>query len=127
MTGDTTVTVSLIFSGLTAIGVIYSIVSSRKSDVEGSTKKAVETATRFTELNVKLDMITQQFAEVIRSNEKRADEIATLNHNISSISSKIERLFEYKDALEKRIARLEGGAYEGKRMHSDSAKDSNDL
>lgn len=126
MTGDTTVTVSLIFSGLTAIGVIYSIASSRKSDVEGSTKKAVETATRFTELNVKLDMITQQFAEVIRSNEKRADEIATLNHNISSISSKIERLFEYKDALEKRIARLEGGAYDSKRMHSDSTKNSDD-
>lgn len=109
MTGDSTVTVSLIFSGLTAIGVIYSIVSSRKSDVEGSTKKAVETATRFTELNVKLDMITQQFSEVIRSNEKRADEIATLNHNLSSVSAKIERLFEYKDALEKRIEKLEKG------------------
>lgn len=109
MNGDTTITLSFVFNGLTALGVIYSIVSSKKNDVEGSTKKAVETATRFTELNVKLDMITQQFTEVIRSSEKKADEIATLNHNISQMNSKIERLFEYKDSLEKRINKLEGG------------------
>lgn len=106
---ETSVNLSLILSTISAIGVIYAIASGRKNNVEGDTKKAVETATRFTELNVKLDMITQQFSELIRSNEKKNDEIAQLTHKIASLSSKIERLFEYKDELQKRIEKLEGG------------------
>ena len=113
MTENTTIDFSLIISIISAIGVVYAIISSKRSDVEGDTKKAVDTATRFTELNVKLDMITQQFAEVIRTNEKRADEIVKLNRNISELSAKIERLFEYKDNHEKRIEKLEGGEEDG--------------
>lgn len=118
MSGDTTITASLLLSLIAAVGVIVSILSSRKNDVEGLTKKAVDTATRFTELNVKLDMIMQQFTELARTNEKRGDEIISINHNIAQLSSKIERLFEYKDYLEERIARLEGDNHDNsKGMH----------
>lgn len=109
---STSIDLSLVVSIISAIGVIYAIKNSKNNSVEGNTKKAVETATRFTELNVKLDMITQQFNELIRSNEKRSDEIAQINHNIASLNSKIERLFEYKDELQKRIEKLEGGNHE---------------
>ncbi len=112
MSGNTTITASFLLSCIAAIGVIYNIVSSRKNDVEGSTKKAVDTATRFTQIDVKLEMMMEQNREIIRSNEKKNDEIVSINHNMSLMNSKIERLFEYKDNFEKRFEKLEGGSYE---------------
>lgn len=107
MSGDTTVNLSLIIACISAIGVIYSIYSTRKKDNQTDTAQAVDIATKFTELNVKLDLITKQFNDLIRSNEKEADKISAINHSLLELDSKIERLFEYKDNHEERIKALE--------------------
>lgn len=121
---DTNLSLELLFALIGAAGVIYGIVKSKKSDQAVDIGKAVETATEFTRLNVKLDVMSQQFTEMIRSNEKQIERISQINTEISEIRSRISLLFEYKDALERRIEKIEGKGSDsdalGKRRNDES-------
>lgn len=122
ISADSNVTVSVIFSAIAAIGVIYSILRGRKSDNHEDVADAVERATEFTKLNVKLDVLSQQFSDLIRSNEKTSEKLSLNQKELQDANSRINLLFEYKDNHEARLQRLEGGervAY-SERKHSES-------
>ena len=109
MNGDSTITLSGIVALLTIINIIVLIKNSSNNNNENSTKKAIDVATRFTEIECKMNVISQQIAELNQSKEKHNSEMLEENHKISLLSSKIERLFEYKDNLQTRIEHLERG------------------
>ena len=118
MTTDAMIPVSLIFSFIAAVGVFYNIKNSKNNEQSGATKKEVEIAKMFTELNVKIDILQKQISEFARINEKKSDEIVTINHEIMTINGKLLRLFEYKDEMEKKIEKMEGGKQNGKNHDS---------
>lgn len=118
MTSEAMIPVSLLFSGIAAVGVFYSIKNSKNNEQSGNTKKEVEIAKMFTELTVKLDMLQTQVSEFARINERKNDEISSINHEISIINGKLLRLFEYKDEMEKKLEKMEGGKSNGKNHDS---------
>lgn len=124
LSSNTNLSLELLFALIGAAGVIYGIVKSRKNDQAIDIGKAVETATEFTRLNVKLDVMSQQFTELIRNNEKQIERISQINTEIAEIHSRLSLLFEYKDALEKRIDKIEKKGSDqnviGERRHENS-------
>lgn len=109
MSENTRISLSLIFSIIAAIGVLYKISRDKKSDNASDIAKAVQSATQFTQLNVKLDGLIQQFADFIKANEKTIEKITVLADDLSEAKNKIQRLIESKEELERRIEKLEGG------------------
>lgn len=113
---DTTITAGFILAAFAAAGTLYNIFRGQKNDknvdVHNAVENAVENATEFTKLNVKLDVVTQHFNELIRSNEKTLEKLMQLGNEQTEIYSRIKLLFEYKDQLERRIERLEGGKHD---------------
>ena len=124
---DTTLTIGFILALIGTISIIYNMTRSSKQDKAVDVSKAVENATEFTRLNVKLDVLSQQFAEIIRSNEKTIEKISQLNSEQSEAFSRIKLLFEYKDQLERRIERLEGGKYDNPGRNDKSAEHNKDI
>lgn len=128
---DTTLNIGIILALIGAISTIYNMTRSSKQDKAVDVSKAVENAkenaTEFTRLNVKLDVLSQQFAELIRSNEKTLEKISQLNSELAEAFSRIKLLFEYKDQLERRIERLEGGKYDNPGRNEKSADHNKEL
>ncbi len=124
---DTTLNIGIILALIGAISTIYNMTRSSKQDKAVDVSKAVENATEFTRLNVKLDVLSQQFAELIRSNEKTLEKISQLNSELAEAFSRIKLLFEYKDQLERRIERLEGGKYDNPGRNEKSAEHNKEL
>lgn len=100
--------ISLIAAACSVIGLIRFYRRDARQDATSEVQSAVETAVEFTRVNVKLDNLSQQFTDIIRSNEKLLEKITMLNTDLASVKSRISLLFEYKDSLEKRIEKLEG-------------------
>ena len=109
---ETTITIGFILACIAAVGTLFNINHGQKSEKNDDISKAIENASEFTRLNVKLDVMSQQFTELIRTNEKTIEKISQLNNELTEVYSRIKLLFDYKDALEKRIERLEGGKHE---------------
>lgn len=109
MSENTRISLSLLFSVIAAIGVLYKISRDKKSDKTSDIAKAVQSATQFTQLNVKLDGLIQQFSDFVKANEKTIDKISILASELADAKNKIQRLMDAKKELEKRIEKLEGG------------------
>ena len=110
---ETTITIGFILACIAAVGTLFNINHGQKSEKNDDISKAIENASEFTRLNVKLDVMSQQFTELIRTNEKTIEKISQLNNELTEVYSRIKLLFDYKDQLEKRIERLEGGKHDG--------------
>lgn len=109
MNENSRISLSLIFSLIAAIGVIYKIIRDKKSDNASDVVNAVQSATQFTQLSVKLDGLIQQFSDFVKANEKTIDKISILASELADSKNKIQRLMDAKKELEKRIEKLEGG------------------
>lgn len=104
---DTTVSISLILSLITAIGVIYNIVKGRKADNSAETQIAVQMATNFTQIEVKLNDLNQKTAETNRNFQKLDDKLDNLADKLSRQDERINTLFRYNDDVKKRLDKLE--------------------
>lgn len=108
LTPDTTINLSLIFSTISAIGVIYAIVRGRKGDTELEKQREVNMATNFAKIDVKLTELNGKASETNRTMEKLDEKIDTMNDRMSRQDERINTLFKYYDQVMKRIDNLEG-------------------
>ena len=105
---DTTVSLSLVISSISAIGVIYTIIRGRKGDTELEKQREVNMATNFAKLDVKLTELNAKTSETNRAMEKLDEKIDNMNVRMSSQDEKINTLFNYYNQVMKRIDGLEG-------------------
>lgn len=108
LTPDTTINLSLILASISAIGVIYTIVRGRKGDSEVEKQRAVEMATNFAKIDVKLTELNTKTSETNKTMEKLDEKIDTINDRMSRQDERINTLFKYYDQVMRRIDSIEG-------------------
>ena len=108
LTPDTTINLSLILASISAIGVIYTIVRGRKGDSEVEKQRAVEMATNFAKIDVKLTELNTKTSETNKTMEKLDEKIDTMNDRMSRQDERINTLFKYYDQVMRRIDSIEG-------------------
>lgn len=107
MTPQTTVTISLIISIISAFGVVVSIMHTFKTDHEADSKKELKVERNFVEVKVRLETLTEAVNKVARDNDKSVDELKTIREEFVKQGERIETLFKYKDDHENRLRKLE--------------------
>lgn len=118
MNGNTTITVTFLFSIVSVIGVLYSIYNSnrlnRKQETEQQEntqeeemKKAVKTAVEFAKINSKLDELCLTTKAIQLSLEKTDDELKKINITLSNHSQTIKDLEKFKTETMNKINRHE--------------------
>lgn len=105
---DTTVSLSLVISSISAVGVIYTIFRGRKGETELEKQRAVDMATNFARIDVKLTELNTKTSETNRYMEKLDEKIDTMNDRMSRQDEQINTLFKYYDQVMKRIDSIEG-------------------
>lgn len=104
---EVTVSLSLIFSIIAAIGVVFNIFSTHRRDEEADNKKEIEMQKNFTKIEVKLDEFGRQMSEVVRRSEKSGDKIEAIGQEITKQNERINTLFRLNDDHERRLKELE--------------------
>lgn len=107
MYSDITISLSLVFSIIAAIGVIVNIVSNVKKNHETEEQKQLDIEKNFVKINMKLDSFCEQTREILKNQEKANDEIKSFSEKLIKEHERVETLFKYKEDHELRIKKLE--------------------
>lgn len=108
VSADTTISITVILSILSAIGVIFSITMGVKKDSREEEERRIDIAEQFAKVNVKLDQFGTTIYEMNRRSEYTMEEMKKVNISIARCDERIETLFKYHDDHEKRLAEIEG-------------------
>ncbi len=109
MTSDATISIALIFSIISTIGVVVTIASTLKKDHQSEINKQLDIERNFVKINLKLDTFCDETKEILKNQEKSNDEIKGISQQIVKQSERIETLFHYHSDHEERIKCLEKG------------------
>lgn len=107
MNAGQTISLSLIFSIVSMVGVIVNIFGTYKRDSDVEKKKEIDIEKNFARISVKLDEFGRQISEVVKRSEKSGDKIEEISREITKQNERITTLFHYKDDHEKRLSELE--------------------
>ena len=105
---ETTISLTVILSILSAMGVIFSISMGIKKDSREEEERRIDIAEQFAKMNVKLDQFGNTIYEMNRRSEYTMEEMKKVNISIARCDERIETLFKYHDDHEKRLSELEG-------------------
>ena len=107
MGAEATISLSLIFSSISMIGVIANIFISFRRESESNKLKEVQIEKHFAQIDVKLDDFLNRMSDIAKNSEKSAERI---DNNLQEIIKSNERrgtLFRLHDEHEKRISSVE--------------------
>lgn len=104
---ETTVSLSLIFSIISMIGVLANIIVSLRRETETTKQKEVQIEKHFAQLDVKLDEFLKHMSNLDKSSDRTAEKIDTISQEIAKTNERIGTLFRLHDEHEKRITNLE--------------------
>lgn len=107
MGADATISLSLIFSSISMIGVIANIFISFRRESESNKLKEVQIEKHFAQIDVKLDDFLNRMTDIAKNSEKSAERIDTNLQEIIKSNERIGTLFRLHDEHEKRISSLE--------------------
>lgn len=107
MGADTTISLSLIFSSISMIGVIANIFISFRRESEQNKLKEVQIEKHFVQIDVKLDDFLNRMSDIAKNSEKSAERIDANLQEIIKSNERIGTLFRLHDENEKRISSLE--------------------
>lgn len=107
MGADATISLSLIFSSISMIGVIVNIFISFRRESESNKLKEVQIEKHFAQIDVKLDDFLNRMSDIAKNSEKSADRIDANLQEIIKSNERIGTLFRLHDEHEKRISSLE--------------------
>lgn len=113
----TTVSLSLILSLISVVGVVVGIFGSYKRDNETERKKEVEIEKNFAKISVKLDEFARQLSEMLKRAEKSSDKMDEVSKEITKQNERISSLFHYKDEHERRLNEIEERLNEVRNNH----------
>ena len=107
MGADATISLSLIFSSISMIGVIANIFISFRRESEQNKLKEVQIEKHFVQIDVKLDDFLNRMSDIAKNSEKSAERIDANLQEIIKSNERIGTLFRLHDEHEKRISSLE--------------------
>lgn len=107
MGADATISLSLIFSSISMIGVIANIFISFRRESEQNKLKEVQIEKHFAQIDVKLDDFLNRMSDIAKNSEKSAERIDNNLQEIIKSNERIGTLFRLHDEHEKRISSLE--------------------
>ena len=107
MGADATISLSLIFSSISMIGVIANIFISFRRESESNKLKEVQIEKHFAQIDVKLDDFLNRMSDIAKNSEKSAERIDNNLQEIIKSNERIGTLFRLHDEHEKRISSLE--------------------
>ena len=107
MSPETTVSISLIFSILAAVGVIFTIYSAIRQTHRSDEDRRIESAEQFAKINVKLDQFYTAIIELNTRSNTSMESFQKTNLEIARTNENVKTLFRYHDDHEKRIKELE--------------------
>jgi chromosome segregation ATPase len=107
MGAEATISLSLIFSIISMIGVLANIIVSLRRETETTKQKEVNIEKHFAKIDVKLDEYTNHFNFIDRNQERANEKIDGLSQEIGKINERIGTLFRLHDEHEKRISNME--------------------
>lgn len=103
----TTVSLSLIFSIISMIGVLANIIVSLRRETESSKQKEVQMEKHFAQVDVKLDEFLKHMDNLDRNSDRTTEKIDSISQEIAKTNERIGTLFRLHDEHEKRIVNLE--------------------
>ena len=103
-----TLFISIAALGCSITMAILTIKRDNKADNSGSLSKEIRIAENFKEINVKLDLNTQQLTRMMQQSENNMRQFMEINGKMERVMQQIETLFKYKDDHEIRLKKLEG-------------------
>ena len=104
MGADATISLSLIFSSISMIGVIANIFISFRRESESNKLKEVQIEKHFAQIDVKLDDFLNRMSDIAKNSEKSAERIDANLQEIIKSNERIGTLFRLHDEHEKRIS-----------------------
>ena len=107
MGADATISLSLIFSSISMIGVIANIFISFRRESEQNKLKEVQIEKHFAQIDVKLDDFLNRMSDIAKNSEKSAERLDANLQEIIKSNERIGTLFRLHDEHEKRISSLE--------------------
>ena len=107
MSDQTTISLSLIFSSISMIGVIANMIISFRRESESSRQKEVQIEKHFAQIDVKLENILISLTEIVQSSENQDKKIDDNMKAILQSNERIGTLFRLHDDNERRIEAIE--------------------
>lgn len=104
---DATISLSLIFSIISMIGVMANIIVSLRRETESTKQKEVQIEKHFAKIDVKLDEFMNRMTEIARNSDRTTEKIDAISQEIAKTNERIGTLFRLHDEHEKRITNLE--------------------
>lgn len=103
ITNDTTISLALIFSIVSVLGVLSSMYNNHKKNKETEERKEIEIEKNFVTLNLKLDALVKNITEMNESAKEQRIEMKRVNESVAHIEEQIKTLFTRVGNLEKGI------------------------
>lgn len=104
---EATISLSLIFSIISMIGVLANIIVSLRRETESNKQKEVQIEKHFAQLDVKLDEFIKHMSNLDKTSDRTAEKIDNISQEIAKTNERIGTLFRLHDEHEKRITNLE--------------------
>lgn len=107
MGAETTISLSLIFSIISMIGVLGNIIVSLRRETESNKQKEIQIEKHFAKIDVKLDEYINRMTTIANNTDKTSEKLDGISQEIAKTNERIGTLFRLHDEHEKRIANLE--------------------
>lgn len=107
MANEATISLSLIFSIISMVGVLGNIIVSLRRETESTKQKEILIEKHFAQLDVKLDEYLSHMKSIDRNSDRTAEKIDALAQEVKINNERIGTLFRLHDEHEKRISNLE--------------------
>lgn len=101
MTSDVTVSLSLLFSIVSVVGVIVAIITSLKKNQEEEASKYLDIEKHFVKIDMKLDNFMDSTNRILKNQEKATDQIQELSEKLIAHEKELEN-------HDQRLNKLEG-------------------
>jgi len=109
---DATVSLSLLFSIISAIGVIVTIYGVFEKRRDKSSERDIETTKNFIKVNMKLDESCRNLSEIAKAVDKTSDILNSVQRHIIEVDNKLENhdkaLADHDERLDKLEEKLNG-------------------
>ena len=109
---DTTVSLSLLFSIISTIGVIVTIFGVFERRRDKSSERDIETTKNFVKVNMKLDESCRNLSEIAKAMDKTSDILNSVQRHIIDVDNKLEShekvLADHDERLDKLEEKLNG-------------------
>lgn len=101
MTSDVTISLSLLFSIVSVVGVIVAIITSLKKNQEEEASKYLDIEKHFVKIDMKLDNFMDSTNRILKNQEKATDQIQELSEKLIAHEKELEN-------HDQRLNKLEG-------------------